>query len=66
VLGRLAVALRAPVRTGVPHVVVAWSIGSTGRVATAGSAVYADDARPLAVARATWVSIAGRPAPSAS
>jgi hypothetical protein len=58
VLGRLAVELVRPVRSGQPLVVVGWSVGSEGRKRFAGTALLGDDGELLAQAKATWITLA--------
>jgi hypothetical protein len=58
VLGRLAAELRAPLRAGRNHVVLAWPIGLEGRRGLAGCAIFDEQHRCVALARATWVSLA--------
>jgi hypothetical protein len=58
VLGRLAVTVSGPVRTGVPHAVLGWRRGLDGRKLAAGSAIYTAEGELVAVARATWIRLA--------
>jgi hypothetical protein len=58
VLGRMAVTIRGPVRTGAPHAVVGWRAGHDGRKVVAGSAVFTADGDLVALARATWIQLA--------
>ena len=58
VLGRLAAHIERTPRPGEPCVVLAWTIGSEGRRAIAGSALWSEAHGLCAVARATWVSLA--------
>ncbi len=58
VLGRMAVTIRGPVRTGAPHAVVGWRAGHDGRKVAAGSAVFTADGDLVALARATWIQLA--------
>jgi hypothetical protein len=58
VLGRLAAELAMPVRSGQRCVVVGWSEGSEGRKRFAGTSLLGDDGEILALARATWISLA--------
>ena len=60
VLGRLAAAVTGCPEPGERCVVVAWPLGIDGRRGFAGSAVYGGDGRLLGLARATWISLAGR------
>ena len=57
VLARLAAHLRGPVEPEAEHVVMSWEIGRDGRKREAGSAIYAADGSPLAVARALWIEL---------
>jgi len=50
---RLAVARSAPVRAGVPHVVVGWLLAREPRAVLAGGAIFSAQGRPLALARHT-------------
>jgi hypothetical protein len=59
VLGRLAVEISAPVRPGDTCLALGWGLGREGRKYEAGSAIYAEDGRPLARARATWIELRG-------
>lgn len=56
-LGRMTVWQLAPVRDGERCVVVGWREGGTGRKLLAGSAIYAADGTPAAVARSTWIQL---------
>ena len=56
-LGRLAADLRAPVRAGAEHVVLAWPIARDGRKLHTASAVLAADGAVCAVARAVWIEV---------
>lgn len=58
VLGELTASLVHPVRAGDPHIVAGWALGQDGRKHFAGSAVYAEDGRVLASARAVWIEVA--------
>jgi len=65
VLGRLAVAIHAPVTSGRPHVVTGWRLAPReGRKHYAGTAVHDAAGTLLATARATWVGL--QPAGSGS
>jgi hypothetical protein len=64
-LGELTARIAAPVRAGHPHVVAGWPLGREGRKLWAGSAIYAADGTPLAVARATWITLPADAAASA-
>ena len=54
-LGRLAVEIQELPEAGERCVVLAWPLGEDGRKLYAATALYGDDARPLAKARATWI-----------
>lgn len=56
-LGRLAADLRAPVRAGAEHVVLAWPIARDGRKLHTASAVLTADGAVCAVARAVWIEV---------
>jgi hypothetical protein len=58
VLGRMAVTIGGPVRTGAPHAVVGWRADHEGRKVTAGSAMFTADGALVGVARATWIQLA--------
>ena len=64
VLGRLAARIERTPRPGEPCVVTAWTIGTEGKRGIAGSALWSQENELLAVARATWVSLARDPAGS--
>lgn len=57
-LGRIRVDLRAPVRAGMPHFVLAWPHGRDGRKLWAGTALFTADGRECARAFATWFVLA--------
>ena len=57
VLGRLAVKLVAPVQPGKRHVAIGWPLGEDGRKLYAGAALFSQDGRLRAFARATWVRL---------
>lgn len=57
VLGRMAARIERAPRPGEPCVVSAWTIGTEGKRGIAGAALWSQD-ELLAVARATWVSLA--------
>jgi hypothetical protein len=59
VLGRFAVTIAGPVRTGAPNAVVGWRVGVDGRKLTAGSAIFTADEELVALGRATWIQLAG-------
>jgi hypothetical protein len=54
-LGRLAVQIDGLPEVGEHCVVVGWPLGEQGRKLFAGTALYGEDGRPLARARATWI-----------
>ena len=54
-LGRFAVHIHALPQAGERCVVVGWPLGEEGRKLYAGTALYGEDGRPLARARATWI-----------
>jgi hypothetical protein len=56
-LGRMAVWLLAAVRPGERYAVVGRREGGAGRTLFAGSAIYAADGTPVAVARSTWIQL---------
>jgi hypothetical protein len=58
VLGRLSAEVVGPVKPGQSCVVLGWSEGSEGRKHFAGTAIFGDDGQLLALARATWISLA--------
>ena len=54
-LGRFAVEIDELPRVGERCVVVGWPRGEEGRKLYAGTALFGEDGRPLASARATWI-----------
>ncbi len=64
-LGQLSARLLEPVSFGEPHVIMAWPIGSRRRKHEAGSAVFSEDGRLKAAARAIQIEVSGVAAPSA-
>ena len=54
-LGRFAARVDELPEVGERCVVVAWPLGEEGRKLYAGTALYGEDGRPLARARATWI-----------
>jgi hypothetical protein len=54
-LGRFAVQIDELPKAGERCVVVGWPLGEEGRKLYAGTALYGEDGRPLARARATWI-----------
>ncbi len=57
VLGELCAAIDGEVAAGEPCVVTAWPLGVEGRKHLAGSAVYGEDGRRVAGARAVWIAV---------
>lgn len=57
VLGRMAAEVLGPVRPEEAHLVVAWPLGSEGRKAFAGTALFRPDGRLLGHARQTWIRL---------
>ena len=55
-LGRFAVEIGELPEPGERCVVLAWPLGEDGRKLYAGTALYGEDGRPLARARATWIA----------
>ncbi len=66
VLGTLVARVSGCLRAGEIARVGAWSEGFSGRRGVGGTAVWGGDGRLIGVARATWVSLAGRSGSSAS
>ncbi len=62
VLGRIALRRLGPVVSGQPHVVTGWTTGQEGRKVHTGTALRSADGELLAVARATWLTVAPAPA----
>ena len=60
VLGRLCVALDGQLHAGESVLVMAWPIAQDGRRGVAGAALIAASGHRVGLARATWVSLAGR------
>lgn len=60
VLGRLCVSIESALEAGERALVMAWPLARDGRRGTAGAALFAASGRRVAIARATWVSLAGR------
>ena len=56
-LGRMAVAIHAPVPVGEPLIVQGWNLGSEGRKHRAGTALHAANGRLLAVAEQLWLTL---------
>jgi len=59
VLGELAARMDGTIAPGEECIVAGWSLGIDGRKRYAGSAVYSNGGREIAVARATWVNVPG-------
>jgi hypothetical protein len=57
VLGRMTLALLAQPRTGMPHVVVGWTVRREGRKTFSGTALYDAAGTLHAVAEQTWFTI---------
>jgi hypothetical protein len=57
VLGRLTARLVAPVKVGVPHVVIGWPVGRDGRKWEGGSAIFTAEGELCAFARGLWVEL---------
>lgn len=55
-LGRFAVSIGELPELGEPCVVLAWPLAEDGRKLYAATALFGDDGRPLAKARATWIA----------
>jgi hypothetical protein len=58
VLGRLTVALEAPIEIGAPHVIQSWLESSDGRKRHTAVALYTADGERRAAGRAVWVELA--------
>ena len=58
VLGRLSAEVVRPAKAGEGCVVMGWSEGSEGRKHFAGTALFGEKGEVLALARATWISLA--------
>ena len=57
VLGELCVSILGEIVPGERCVVLGWPLGKEGRKRLAGSALYAQDERLVAVARAVWIEV---------
>ena len=57
VLGRLTAAVDAPVVAGRPHALVSWPIETDGRKRHSGVALFDEQGRVLARARALWIEV---------
>jgi hypothetical protein len=58
VLGRLAIALEAPIAVGDPHVIQSWLVASEGRKRHTGVALFTAGGERRALGRATWIELA--------
>ena len=58
VLGRLTIALEAPIEVGAPHVILAWLERSEGRKRHTAVALFTADGERRAAGRAVWVELA--------
>ncbi|MCW2598842.1 MAG: hypothetical protein JWM02_671 [Frankiales bacterium] len=58
VLGRMTCRIDALPQVGEPHVVQGWMVGGEGRKLHTGSALYDASGTVLAVAQATWITVA--------
>lgn len=63
VLGRIAARIDREPALGTPHVIMSWLVGRDGRKMFSGSAIYDEESRLCAVARATWIQLKVDPAP---
>jgi hypothetical protein len=57
VLAKLAVRREDAVEPDRPYVIVSWPLAVEGRKRQAGAALFADDGRPVALARALWIEL---------
>lgn len=57
VLARLAVRIDHELRAGETYVSVSWKLHEDGRKRTSGTALFAADGTPVAVARALWIEL---------
>ncbi|MBM4334539.1 MAG: hypothetical protein FJ108_01315 [Deltaproteobacteria bacterium] len=60
VLGRLCVRIEGSLLAREPALILAWPIALEGRRGVAGAALFDPSGRPVGLARATWISLAGR------
>lgn len=60
VLGRLCVSIEGALSAGERPLVLAWPLSREGRHGTAGGALFSERGERVAIARAVWVSLAGR------
>lgn len=58
VLGRIALRRLRQVVSGKPHVVTGWTTGQQGRKVHTGTALHSAEGELVAVARATWLTVA--------
>ena len=58
VLGRLTIAIDAPVEVGVPHVIQSWLEREDGRKRITGVALFPADGERRAAGRAVWIELA--------
>jgi hypothetical protein len=63
VLGRLTVALEAPIAVGAPHVIQSWADGQDGRKHFTAVALYTAEGERRACGRAVWFEVPREPAP---
>jgi hypothetical protein len=63
-LGRFSARLLEPVPAGEPHVAMAWPISDQRRKHEAGCAIFSEDGRLRAAARATLIEVSGVAAPA--
>ena len=61
ILGELSARISGELAIGEPCVVAAWPLGAEGRKLFAGTALYSATGVPIAIARATWITIAAMP-----
>ncbi len=55
-LGKMHAEVLHPVRTGVPHVVIGWSLGREGRKVYGATALFDDTSRLVAKSRQVWIA----------
>ena len=63
VLARLAVRIDGELTPGEEHVIVSWGIGGEEHKQQTAAALLAPDGTPIAVARALWIGLRGKPVP---
>jgi hypothetical protein len=61
-LGRLTATIPEPIEPGQTLIAVGWPIERDGRKLFAGSGIFDQGGKPLAVARATWIEVRAQPA----